>query len=219
MSAANFSNGQLRAIVERIERLEEEKAALATDIKEVYGEAKSNGFDTKTLRAVIRLRKREPAERQEQEALLDLYKEALGMLVDTPLGEAAVEAATSEARIKRAARDTGVKRALKAFGTPVPLTEEEKAKGYVASFKSKDGGRVSIGVPPRRSGGGKSLTEKVGEAIQEGLAGAGTPVEVIEDERRQGVTMAVVNPAGERITMIGGKPFSPAAQAAKDLAG
>lgn len=219
MSAANLSNGQLRAIVERIERLEEEKAALVTDIKEVYGEAKSNGFDTKTLRAVIRLRKQDPAERQEQEALLDLYKEALGMLVDTPLGEAAVEAATNEARIKRAARDSGVKRALKAFGTPVPLTEEEKAKGFVATFKSKDGGRVSIGVPPRRGGGEKSFTEKVGAAIQDGLAAVGTPVEPTDEERRQGVTMVVVKPDGERVTMTGGKPFSPAAQAAKDLAG
>ncbi len=81
---------QLRSIIERIERLEEEKASLATDIKEVYAEAKANGYDTKTLRAVVRIRKQDTAERQEQEALLDLYLSALGMLADTPLGEASV---------------------------------------------------------------------------------------------------------------------------------
>lgn len=70
---------QLRTIVERVERLEEEKQAIADDIKEVYAEAKANGFDTKTLRTVVRLRKVEAAERQEQEAMLDLYMHALGM--------------------------------------------------------------------------------------------------------------------------------------------
>ena len=69
--------GQLRALVERIERLEEEKAALAADIREVYAEAKSNGFDPKIMRQVIRLRKMETADRQEQEALLDLYMDAV----------------------------------------------------------------------------------------------------------------------------------------------
>ncbi len=71
---------QLKSIVERIERLEEEKAALSEDIKEVYAEAKANGYDTKILRTVIRLRKQDSAERQEQEALLDLYLAALGMM-------------------------------------------------------------------------------------------------------------------------------------------
>ncbi len=74
---------QLRSIVERVERLEEEKKAIAEDIKEVYAEAKANGFDTKTLRTVVRLRKQELAERQEQEAMLDLYLHALGMVPDT----------------------------------------------------------------------------------------------------------------------------------------
>ena len=83
---------QLKSIVERIERLEEEKKALADDIKDVYAEAKANGFDTKTLRAVIRLRKQDRAEREEQEALLDLYLTALGELAETPLGEASVRA-------------------------------------------------------------------------------------------------------------------------------
>lgn len=77
---AGVARDQLRAIIERIEKLEEEKAAIAGDIKEVYAEAKANGFDTKTLRQVVRIRKQDSAERQEQEALLDLYLHALGMI-------------------------------------------------------------------------------------------------------------------------------------------
>lgn len=71
---------QLRTIVERIERLEEEKKAIADDIRDVYGEAKANGFDTKVLRQVVSLRKKDSSERQEQEAIRDLYMSALGML-------------------------------------------------------------------------------------------------------------------------------------------
>lgn len=82
--------GQLRSFVERIERLEEEKAAIATDISEIYREAKGQGFDTKTLRKVIQLRRLEAHERQEQQAMLDLYLDALGMLTGTPLGDAAL---------------------------------------------------------------------------------------------------------------------------------
>lgn len=70
---------RLKAFIERIERLEEEKAALAEDIKEVYGEAKAVGFDTKTIRKVIRLRKMEAEKRQEEEHMLDLYMAAIGM--------------------------------------------------------------------------------------------------------------------------------------------
>ena len=88
---SNQSNGQLRAIVERIERLETDKAAISGDIKEVYSEAKANGFDTKIIRKVIALRKKEAAERDEEQALLDTYMTALGMLADTPLGQAALD--------------------------------------------------------------------------------------------------------------------------------
>lgn len=70
---------QLRSIIERIERLEEEKKAIADDVKDIYSEAKGNGYDTKIIRQVIRLRKQDPNERQEQEAILDLYKQALGI--------------------------------------------------------------------------------------------------------------------------------------------
>lgn len=73
------ARAQLRSIVERIERLEEEKKALADDIKEVYAEAKANGYDVKTLRKVVSLRKKNAHERQEEEALLETYLSALGM--------------------------------------------------------------------------------------------------------------------------------------------
>jgi len=69
---------RLRSIIERIERLEEDKAAVANDLKEVFAEAKGNGFDVKILRKVIRIRKQDRAKRQEEEALLDLYLSAIG---------------------------------------------------------------------------------------------------------------------------------------------
>lgn len=77
------ASDQLRAFVERIERLEEEKKTIADDIKEIYAEAKGNGFDTKVLRKVVSLRKQDMNERLEQEAVLDLYLHALGMAPDT----------------------------------------------------------------------------------------------------------------------------------------
>lgn len=79
-STTAVAAGQLRAIIERIENLEEERKEIAEQIKEIYAEAKGNGFDTKTLRKVVQLRKRSAEERQEEEALLDLYLSALGML-------------------------------------------------------------------------------------------------------------------------------------------
>lgn len=75
-----FAHGQLKSLVERIERLEEEKKTIAGDIKEVYAEAKANGFDTKILRKVISLRKKEATEREEEQSMLDVYMAALGMI-------------------------------------------------------------------------------------------------------------------------------------------
>ncbi len=77
-----FAQGQLKSLVERIERLEEEQKAIAGDIKEVYAEAKANGFDTKILRKVVTVRKKDVAEREEEEALMSLYMHALGMAPD-----------------------------------------------------------------------------------------------------------------------------------------
>lgn len=71
--------GQLRSVIERIERLEEEKTTISDDIKQVYAEAKGNGFDVKAVRKIVARRKLDAAERQEQDSILDLYEEALGM--------------------------------------------------------------------------------------------------------------------------------------------
>lgn len=79
-AATRFAKDQLKSLVERIERLEEEKKAIADDIKDVYAEAKGNGFDVKALRAIIRLRKQDPNERAEHESILETYMHALGMI-------------------------------------------------------------------------------------------------------------------------------------------
>lgn len=76
----SVASGQLRAFIERIERLEEEKKTIADDVKEIYGEAKSMGYDVKVIRKVIAIRKLDQDERMEQEAILDTYLAALGML-------------------------------------------------------------------------------------------------------------------------------------------
>lgn len=73
------AGAQLRSFIERIERLEEEKAALAADIREVYAEARGTGFEPKAMRQIVRLRKMDTADRREQESLLEIYKSALGM--------------------------------------------------------------------------------------------------------------------------------------------
>lgn len=80
MGHNSIAADQLRSIVERVERLEEEKAGIACDIKDVFAEAKGNGYDVKTLRMVIRLRKISANDREEQDHLLDTYKQALGMI-------------------------------------------------------------------------------------------------------------------------------------------
>jgi uncharacterized protein (UPF0335 family) len=78
--ATRFAKDHLKAFVERVERLEEEKKTISDDIRDVFAEAKSSGFDVKALRAVIRLRKQDADERKEQEAILETYLHALGML-------------------------------------------------------------------------------------------------------------------------------------------
>ncbi len=79
ISSDSVAQDQIKAFIERIERLEEEKSSIAGDIKEVYAEAKGNGFDTKVLRKIVSIRKQDHNERMEQEALLELYLTALGM--------------------------------------------------------------------------------------------------------------------------------------------
>jgi len=117
---------QLKSIVGRIENLEEEKTEVVEHIKEIYAEAKANGFDAKTIRRCVSLRKKTADERAEEEAVLDLYLSALGMLKDTPLG-----------------RWAAVKEAAEGLGTPVEPTAEELAAGVIAAF-DKDGTRMTI---------------------------------------------------------------------------
>ena len=90
------SNLKLKSYIERIEKIEEEKKALADDISSIYAEAKAIGFDTKIIRKVIALRKKSEEDRKEEAALIDLYMKELGMLADTPLGKAAIDAKLKE---------------------------------------------------------------------------------------------------------------------------
>lgn len=143
---------QLTAMIERVERLEADKKEIAAEITEVYAEAKANGFDTPTMRQIVKLRRMSKAEREEKQALLDLYLHSLGMLADLPLGVAAV---------------------TKSFGTPVPLTDEEKANGVFAAWVDKDGVRSSIGT-----GRQTDLEEHIkaaGEGDQANAGAAGAP--------------------------------------------
>lgn len=156
MSADEIARDRLRSFVERIERLEEEKKAITDDIKDVYAEAKGNGYNTKVLRRVVALRRMDKAEREEFEAVLDLYMEALGMLADTQLGGAAVERQTSPAEPvksdrKKAPADTMriAVDVMRRLGDPVPLTETEQAKGGIFALKQRDGTRITVSIPDR----------------------------------------------------------------------
>jgi uncharacterized protein (UPF0335 family) len=91
----NSADDRLRLLVERIERLEEEKKGIGDDIRDVYAEAKAVGYDTKIMRQIVKLRKMKPDDRAEQNMLLETYKAALGMLADTPLGRAALSRAAA----------------------------------------------------------------------------------------------------------------------------
>jgi uncharacterized protein (UPF0335 family) len=79
-AVTKFSKDQLRSVIERIERMEEEKKVIAEDIRDIYAEAKGNGYDVKALRAIVRMRKQDPNERAEAETVLETYMHALGML-------------------------------------------------------------------------------------------------------------------------------------------
>lgn len=89
MQIAGVSGAQLRAFIERLERLEEEKATLANDIRDVFAEAKSRGFDVKIIRNILKIRKMDANDRQEQEELLDIYLQALGMIPGSTTSQAA----------------------------------------------------------------------------------------------------------------------------------
>lgn len=92
---STIAKDQLKSVIERIERLSEEKDGIASDIRDVYAEAKGNGFDVPALRAIVKIRKEDANKRAERETILDVYMAALGMLSDLPLGRAAIEKATA----------------------------------------------------------------------------------------------------------------------------
>lgn len=91
VSLGGNSANQLKSFVERVERLSEEKKSIADDIRDVYVEAKLNGFDVKALRAIVRMRSQDAKQLREHEAIVETYRHALGMLADLPLGAAAIE--------------------------------------------------------------------------------------------------------------------------------
>ncbi len=85
------ANNQIKSIVDRIERLEDEKTAISLDVREIFAEAKNNGYDIPALREILRIRKMEANKRAERESIIEIYMQALGMLSGTPLGNAAIE--------------------------------------------------------------------------------------------------------------------------------
>jgi uncharacterized protein (UPF0335 family) len=138
MTAPKVARDHLKSFVERIERLAEEKATIADDIKSVYAEAKANGFDNAAIRAVVKLRKLDPDERKENEAILETYLHAIGMLDESP-----VHSAISAMSFDRAARDQVIE-AFKQIvpdsgevivkmgaGAPVRLSRDSKGKPKV----------------------------------------------------------------------------------------
>ena len=212
MSSAGISRDQLRSIVERIERLEEEKAATASDIKEVYAEAKGNGFNTATIRQVIKLRKLDTAERQEQEALLDVYLAALGM---TPIERAIADkdgdggSLTPEQRAERARRRTSEAmddaKDLSARMLADGLISEEAhaeqvrtADAVAAKFGTGEADSTPSGIP--REGRG-TLKRRVGKSIKAAVAALGTPAELTDEERAQGMTAAFIGKDGTRLSI------------------
>ena len=138
VSPDGMAQGQLKAFIERIERLEEEKAAIAGDIKEVYAEAKGNGFDTKVLRKIISLRKVDHHERMEQEALLEIYMIALGMIAEPEPDD---DAETGEIIEPQAAMPA------QAGGTET-LADQSTAPGTDRGDNSTDGGLPAEPIDP-----------------------------------------------------------------------
>ncbi len=98
MASNSIDGGALKSFIERIERLEIEKRAIAEDVKDVYAEAKGAGYDVKVMRKIVAMRRQDATARREEKTILDLYMTALGMLGDTPLCQAAIRREFGEAR-------------------------------------------------------------------------------------------------------------------------
>ena len=158
---SSVASDRLRAFIESIERLTEEKQKIADLITDVFGTARSCGFDTRTMKALIKLRAMDPADREEYEALLDIYKGALGMLNGTPLGEAARRRLEDEKKKKPDPDDQlDIEKADKDDAPPVdePAAPEEPAEPQpsiddareMARQAAKDGRGVSENPFPAR---------------------------------------------------------------------
>lgn len=155
MATNAIASDELRLLIERIERLEEEKKGIADDIRCVYAEAKSRGFDSKTMRAIVTLRKMDTYERREAEALLDTYKAALGMLDGTPLGRWALERLEKDDDKDKPADADGGDDAADGSddapeappAEPEPDVDEAKAQGAAAA---RDGKPVTSNPFPAR---------------------------------------------------------------------
>jgi uncharacterized protein (UPF0335 family) len=140
MSNGPNASQELLLLIERIERLEVEKKGIADDIKDVKSEAKSRGFDVATINAIIKLRKKTPEKRREEEALLDTYKAALGMLDGTPLGKWAMERlAKDDPEPEEEAGDEGAAEAPEeeAAKEPEPTVDDARRLGTEAAQNGK----------------------------------------------------------------------------------
>lgn len=156
MATNAIASDELRLLIERIERLEQEKKDIADDIRCVYAEAKSRGFDAKTMRAIVTLRKMDTHERREAEALLDTYKAALGMLDGTPLGRWALKRLEKDDDKDKPADPDGGDDGDGTVGDdapdavpaePEPDVDEAKAQGAAAA---RDGKPVTSNPFPAR---------------------------------------------------------------------
>jgi uncharacterized protein (UPF0335 family) len=138
------TNNQLKAIVERIERLEEDKKTLSDDIRDVYAEAKGNGYDVKALRTIIRLRKQDANERAEQETILETYMMALGMLVGTPLGDSALDrVGRSKVRLSESMKDSS------------DQAQEMARAGLISQESADETSRLAAGVAEKLGAGAR----------------------------------------------------------------
>ena len=135
---------QLKSIIERVERLTEEKKTISDDIRDVYAEAKGNGFDVKALRTIVRMRKQDANERAEQEALVETYMQALGMLADTPLGQSALDrAARSKVRLSESMKDSS------------DMAQDMARAGLISQESADETSRLAAGVAEKLGDGAR----------------------------------------------------------------
>jgi len=134
-----IAGDRLRSFIERIERLNEEKRALSEDIKEVFAEAKETGFDPKIMRKLIALRKRDASDVDEEESLLEVYKRALGMLADLPLGRAAMKEQFGEAASAEPAPEPKPKATPKTKSVKIETSSPPRDLGRAAGLAGRPG--------------------------------------------------------------------------------